>query len=69
MGKILNSYEKDAEISKDIQDNMEEYVKDACSATLEVANTIIKLVESYGFQNEQWFLDFMDKLNEISVKY
>jgi hypothetical protein len=48
---------------------MEEYVKDACSATLEVANTIIKLVESYGFQNEQWFLDFMDKLNEISVKY
>lgn len=25
-------------------------------------------VRARGLQNEQWFLDFQDKLNEISVK-
>lgn len=32
------------------------------------AKTIDKEVRNLGLQNEQWFLDWQDKLNEISVK-
>lgn len=32
------------------------------------AETIDKEVRARGLQNEQWFLDFQDKLNELSVK-
>jgi hypothetical protein len=48
---------------------MEEYVKDACSAVLEITDAMVKLVEDYSLQNKQWFLDFADELNKISVKY
>lgn len=32
------------------------------------AETIDKEVRARGLQNEQWFLDFQDSLNEISVR-
>ena len=32
------------------------------------AEMIDREVRARGLQNEQWFLDFQDKLNDISVK-
>lgn len=30
--------------------------------------SIDAMATKFGFTNEQWFIDFQDKLNEISVK-
>lgn len=35
---------------------------------VEIEN-IIRLCENNSLINEQWFLDFLDKINEISTKY
>lgn len=32
------------------------------------AEMVDREVRARGLQNEQWFLDFQDKLNELSVK-
>ena len=36
---------------------------------LEQLNNLIKSVEDSNETNEQWFLNFLDSLNEISVRY
>ena len=48
--------------------NMEEKIKTQFKCALITLDSIIKLVEENKLVNEQWFLDFQDKLNELSVK-
>ncbi len=40
----------------------------AAEAVIETINAIDKQVRASHLENEQWFLDWQDKLNEISVK-
>ena len=47
----------------------EQKINNMCQAVIQMAENTIKLVEDYKLENKQWFLDFLDKLNEISVKY
>lgn len=37
--------------------------------TLVLIEAIIEDVEESGRQNEQWFLDYLDRLNELSVTH
>lgn len=45
-----------------------ESLKEHAQKALEYIEMIDKEVRNLGLQNEQWFLDWQDKLNEISVK-
>lgn len=48
---------------------MEEKIKTQFKCIIVVLNSILKLVEENNLTNEQWFLDYMDELNKLSVKY
>lgn len=36
---------------------------------IEKVELFIELIESKDMTNEQWFLNFLDELNELSVKH
>lgn len=44
-------------------------VESMAKATLVLIETIIEDIEENGRQNEQWFLDYLDRLNELSVTH
>lgn len=44
-------------------------VESVAKATLVLIETIIEDIEENGRQNEQWFLDYLDRLNELSVTH
>lgn len=44
-------------------------IESVAKATLVLIETIIEDVEENGRQNEQWFLDYLDRLNELSVTH
>lgn len=47
----------------------ERLCKMLCEETIDtVKETIDTMIES-GFKNEQWFLDFLDDLNELSTSW
>lgn len=48
---------------------MEEKIKTQFKQALITLESIIGLIEERGLINEQWFLDYMDELNKLSVKY
>lgn len=44
-------------------------VESLAKVTLVLIETIIEDIEESGRQNEQWFLDYLDELNKLSVIY
>lgn len=48
---------------------MEKKIKTQFKCIIIVLNSLLKLVEENNLTNEQWFLDYMDELNKLSVKY
>lgn len=48
---------------------MEEKIKTQFKCALITLDSLIKIVEENKLINEQWFLDYMDELNKLSVKY
>lgn len=48
---------------------MEEKIKTQFKCALITLDSVIKMVEENKLINEQWFLDYMDELNKLSVKY
>ncbi len=44
-------------------------VESLAKVTLVLVETIIEDIEESGRQNEQWFLDYLDRLNELSVTH
>lgn len=44
-------------------------VESLARVTLVLIETIIEDIEESGRQNEQWFLDYLDRLNELSVTH
>lgn len=44
-------------------------VESLAKVTLVLIETIIEDIEESGRQNEQWFLDYLDRLNELSVTH
>ena len=45
-----------------------EGLKYACDNVIETANIIDETARKQGLNNEQFFIDWQDKLNEISVR-
>ena len=44
------------------------YIEDLCAASINELEALWKIILENGLQNEQYVLDFLDKLNEISVR-
>lgn len=44
-------------------------VESLAKVTLVLIETIIEDIEESGRQNEQWFLDYLDRLNELSITH
>lgn len=40
-----------------------------CQASVHVLNEIMKMIEKEKLQDEQFVLDWLDKINEISVRF
>lgn len=49
--------------------NTAESLKKKSKSLLKETELFIELVEDNSLENEQFFLDFLDKLNELSIKY
>lgn len=48
---------------------MEEKIKLQLNCLVTTLDTIIRMVEEQGLINEQWFLNYLDEINKLSVKY
>lgn len=59
---MLNLIEKYNELTKSELEELAEI-------TLLATESLIKIVAEEGKQNEQWFLDYLDELNRLSVIY
>lgn len=46
----------------------EELVKELTRSSLKMVNSTYNLIKLYNLENSQMVLDWLDKLNEISVK-
>ncbi|MEE0821054.1 hypothetical protein [Catenibacterium sp.] len=44
-------------------------LKELSETILLAAESLIEIVAEEGKQNEQWFLDYLDELNRLSVIY
>ena len=44
-------------------------LKKLSETILLAAESLIEIVAEEGKQNEQWFLDYLDDLNKLSVSY
>lgn len=44
-------------------------LKELSETILLAAESLIEIVAEEGRQNEQWFLDYLDELNRLSVSY
>lgn len=44
-------------------------LKELSETILLAAESLIEIVAEEGRQNEQWFLDYLDELNRLSVIY
>ena len=48
---------------------MEEKIKTHFKCIVITLDSLIQMVEEKGLTNEQWFLDSLDEINKLSVKY
>ena len=44
-------------------------IKCTASQLIEEVASFIELVETRDLTNEQWFINFLDELNELSIKH
>lgn len=44
-------------------------LKELSKTILLAVESLIEIVAEEGKQNEQWFLDYLDNLNKLSVSY
>lgn len=48
---------------------MEERLKKQFDSVILILQYLIKETENYNLTNEQWFLNYLDEINKLSVKY
>lgn len=44
-------------------------VEEMCNMTISLVEEMINIIKEENLQDEQFALDFLDKLNELSVKF
>lgn len=55
-------------VSMEEKEEFIKYLTESFVQCLAMAETLDQLVRENNLQNEQWFIDWQDKLNEISVR-
>lgn len=63
---MLNLIEKYNELTKS---ESESELEELAEITLLAIESLINTIVEEGKQNEQWFLDYLDNLNKLSVSY
>ena len=48
---------------------IEEILENLAAEVLNFAQHLINLVEKHNLQNKQWFLNWLDRLNDISTSH
>ena len=48
---------------------MEERLKKQFDKVIIILEALIKETENYNWTNEQWFLNKLDEINKLSIKY
>lgn len=65
---MLNLIEKYNELTKS-ESESESELEELAEITLLATESLINTIVEEGKQNEQWFLDYLDNLNKLSVSY
>lgn len=67
---MLNLIEKYNELTKsESESESESELEELAEITLLATESLINTIVEEGKQNEQWFLDYLDNLNKLSVSY
>lgn len=69
MNQPLKTIQKNSGIKMGKYDNNKNRLFNYSKTLIYSLKMFIKEVEEFDMTNEQFFLDFLDQLNEISVKY
>lgn len=68
MNEIQKRLQKDTGIKQGNFTNDKNRMYNACQMALMFVRNVIEEVEKLGMTNEQFFIDFEDELNELSIK-
>lgn len=69
MNETLKKIQKDTGIKQSQYDNEKNRLYNQGLTLLKMLNLYVKQVEDANMTNEQYFLNFLDSLNETSIRY
>lgn len=69
MNETLKKIQKDTGIKQGQYDNEKHRLYNQGLTLLKMLNLYVKQVEDANMTNEQYFLNFLDSINEISIRY
>lgn len=69
MNETLKQIQKETGIKQGQYDNEKNRLYNQGLTLLKMLNLYVKQVEDANMANEQYFLNFLDSINEISVRY
>lgn len=69
MNNIKKQVQKDTNIKQGNYDNKKNELYNMCQMSLLAVNALMDTIEQNGLQNEQFVLDYCDKLNELSIRF
>jgi hypothetical protein len=55
--------------SEELKELSKDKLMKECKDFIPILHSLIKEIEYNNLQNEEWFLDFLDELNTISVSW
>lgn len=55
--------------SEELKELNKDKLMKECKDFIPILHSLIKEIEYNNLQNEEWFLDFLDELNKISVSW
>lgn len=68
MNKVLQKIQKETNIKMGKYDTEKNRIYNMCQASILMLEELWKAIEEAGMQNEQFVLNFLDKINEISIR-
>lgn len=69
MNKILKDIQNKIGIKQGNYDNEKNRLYNMCQMSVLMLNELMDQIEKAELQNEQFVLDFCDKINELSIRF
>lgn len=69
MNKELQKVQKITGIKQGQYDNEKNRLYNMCQMSIRMLNELMDQIEKANLQNEQFVLDFCDKINELSIRF